>query len=178
MKNHYKLKILLITINILLVICSFSQTGTIRGLVKYKLGNSSEVVPFANIKILNTEIRTTTNYSGAFKIESVPVGTYEIVATYIQIEPVTHKIEVIKDSIVDIQIEFTCCYDKSENNKICPICHKSDKVIPVVYSIEIKSLYDNIIGTKSKIDMFFYSGTDQMSPCHPHWYCKRDKKLF
>ncbi len=182
MQNYYWLKYLFLVTCSLFGISSFSQTGTILCQVKYKLGNNTEVVPFANIRIINTEIRTSTDFLGVFKVDSLPVGTYYLIASYIQIDPVLKKVEVLKDSIVEIELEFICRYNKSENDKTCPICNKSDMVVPEGYSLEIKRKPKKRIfssDAKIQIDTTFHSaGTDERPPCYPHWYCKRDGIVF
>jgi len=62
-------------------ISSFSQTGTIRGFVYDK--NTTEVSMFTNVFLQNTQIGSVTNTDGFFTIAKVPIGSYNMLITYI-----------------------------------------------------------------------------------------------
>ncbi len=56
--------------------------------------------------------------------------------------------------------------------KPCPICKKTDMVIPIVYGYPGPELFK--MSEKGKIKL----GGCCISPENTEWYCKRDKKEF
>tara|TARA_A100000171_G_scaffold50991_1_gene63882 strand:+ start:50 stop:550 length:501 start_codon:yes stop_codon:yes gene_type:complete len=66
---------------------------------------------------------------------------------------------------IELPISYFCQYDKSINNKTCPICYKTNKVIPTTYGLgfSIKESYN--LGCL-------------VTDCEPNWYCKRDEITF
>lgn len=68
-----------------------------------------------------------------------------------------------------------CAYNMNGINRICPKCHKKDKVIPILYGLRIPSFDDKgkLIGEPE-----YMSGVCGISNCDPSWYCKRNKLRF
>ena len=66
----------------------WGQTGTIEGTLSDKEMNN-EPLPFANVIIKGTTKGGTTDFDGKYKIENVPVGTYEVEFSFVGYEPVT-----------------------------------------------------------------------------------------
>lgn len=84
MKNRILLKYLILIIVLVISYLSlYSQTGGIKGIVKYKKTN--EILAYASIKIeFNGEkyIETTTDIDGFYIIKSVSPGNYDLKASY------------------------------------------------------------------------------------------------
>ena len=79
------------------------------------------------------------------------------------------------DSIeLKIPYSLSCKYDKSKENKTCPVCKKEDKVIPISYGLiaEIRKKGEE------KKEKEYKSGGCVTTGCDPNWYCKRDKIEF
>ncbi len=72
-------------------------TGTVRSY-------SGEILPDANIVILNTEFGTSTNLNGFFEIDQIPLGTYQIAVSYIGYERSVRQIEI--KAAVNYRINF------------------------------------------------------------------------
>ena len=66
---------------LLITTCVFAQNGTVSGLVLDK-DLKDEPLPFANVFIKGTSIRTTTDANGKYTID-LPNGNYEIVFSFI-----------------------------------------------------------------------------------------------
>lgn len=75
------LKKVFLLLLLIISISSFSQTGTIRGFVYDK--NTTEVSMFTNVFLQNTQIGSVTNVDGFFTISKVPIGSYNMLITYI-----------------------------------------------------------------------------------------------
>jgi hypothetical protein len=171
--SNYEVKIVFFTISQLLWTTGFCQTGAIKGQVTSRINGIYEEMMFAQVQILNTNVIRYTDYNGRYKIDSIPVGVYEIGASYVLREYIKKKFEVVKDSVLEINFEFTCQYEKHEKDKTCPICLKSDRVVPVAYGMLIVPMKGSPNDTS-----YYWAGTDQIPLCHPNWYCKRDKFEF
>ncbi len=65
---------------------------------------------------------------------------------------------------IEIPISYYCEYDKSKNDKTCPICKKENRVIQTCHSM----FYDRKCHSLGCLGM----------ECEPNWYCKRDKITF
>jgi hypothetical protein len=161
----------IIIISIFFGICQFSlgQTGIIEGKVyDTEEGQSLE---FANVWLDSSKIGTTTDSNGQFKIDSIPFGVYNLRVSYIGYPDTTiHGLNVLKDKPIKINVTLSnsCPYTYRDTSRICGICNKSDKVIPIVYGIPIGKLdHEN----------YYYAGCE-ITYCNPDWYCKRDKNKF
>ena len=86
-----------------------------------------------------------------------------------------------KDTTIRIAVEFpeNCPYNRNAFTSICHKCKKSDKVIPIIYSLR-----DPIFDENGNIPGYVYpkkylQGQNWVSPeCRPTWYCRRDKFRF
>jgi hypothetical protein len=107
------------------------------------------------------------------------------ISSYSQNEEKTEKI-IEPDSIQ--YIKKPCPY-QDKGNKVCPVCKKDDKVIPIVYGliaeIKPKDTDENSINvnglriTSKEIKKKKYkSGGCVIKECQPNWFCQRDEKEF
>jgi hypothetical protein len=72
---------------------------------------------------------------------------------------------------VELQYSPVCPYEKN-SGKICPICKKEDKSIPIKYGLILEDDRQ-----KSKRKNYKLGGC-VVSDCQPNWFCKRDKIEF
>jgi len=79
-------------------------------------------------------------------------------------------------TMLEVHFPSTCEYDKSVNDKTCPVCGKKDKSIPVEYGLLIHK--NKRAQRKFEKNPTFYAAACEITCCNPHWYCKRDKKSF
>ncbi len=166
-----------ITILTILITSQFClpQTGTIKGNIYDTVENRP--VSFASLSLVDSmidrEMRVMTDINGNFIINNIPVGIYDLRISYVGYPDTTLKsIKVVQDTVTELKIKYPpfCKYDK--RNKTCPICKKTDEVIPIIYGYPSKKLLKE--ARKGKVKL----GGCLVSACHPHWYCKRDKKEF
>ncbi len=78
-------------------IFSFSQTGTIRGFVYDK--NTTEPSMFTNVVLENTSIGAVTNVDGFFTISKVPIGSYNMIISYIGYDTLKVAVTVSSNKI-------------------------------------------------------------------------------
>ncbi len=62
-----------------------AQTGTITGTVVNQI--TQEPLPFANVRVLGTQLGAATSVDGTFSIAEVPVGTYQVQASVVGFAP-------------------------------------------------------------------------------------------
>ena len=161
--------LILIIFLILTSLTIFSQTGTIEGQVFDRRENKG--LAFAVVRLVDTKIFTKTDFEGGFKLDSIPIGAYDLKISYIGYGDTTVKsIKISADTILKVKLELPppCQYDKHRDNKICPICKKKNKVVPIIYGLTIGELDKK---------NFYYAGCE-ITFCDPKWYCKRDKHKF
>jgi len=70
----------------------------------------------------------------------------------------------------------TCPYDKTRNQTFCPVCKRTDKVVPVLYGLPVWDSTGNIDGYA---DGKYYLGGCISDPyCRPTKHCNRCGKDF
>lgn len=60
----------------------------------------------------------------------------------------------------------------TKKKKTCPLCHKTDQVIPIIYGFPSDELFQKAEKGELKL------GGCMMEPSNPDWYCKSDNKVF
>jgi hypothetical protein len=118
------------------------------------------------------KMTTLTDIDGNFKFKDVSPGNYCIK------DSGKHygTIKVSADKTIKLKIITKFCpYDGSIKNKTCPICHKQNKVIPILYGLLISTNSDSPM--KGAGETFIVGGCN-VTDCDPNWYCKRDKNKF
>ncbi len=149
----------------------YCQTGTVIGCTSETLSDFTELLPFTCIYI-DGKARTSSNLDAYYTIDSIPVGIHTISATYVTYWGITKKIEITNNETLVVYFDFRTRPFKNNNDKTCPICGKTDMVIPVVKGME------TIQVTPFQIDSSYYQRCQQLSPCYLNWYCKRDHIKF
>ncbi|MBD3638984.1 MAG: TonB-dependent receptor [Crocinitomicaceae bacterium] len=84
---------------------AWSQTGTVRGIVKSDEDGNG--VPFAKVVILGAEKFANTDVDGLFSIPKVPVGTYTIRVTAAQFTEYKAEVSIASGKITDLTIELS-----------------------------------------------------------------------
>jgi outer membrane receptor for ferrienterochelin and colicin len=82
-------KVVLRTLFFLIPISAFAQTATLRGTVK-----ADEVVAFATVQLSGTSFATMTDEKGKFELAGLPLGTYELRVSSLEIHTTTVKINI------------------------------------------------------------------------------------
>jgi len=90
-------KVLLFIVSVLVNIQLFAQTGTVRGFVYEE--ESGEPAMFSNIVLEGTKIGGVTDANGFFNLSKVPVGSYNLVVTYIGFDGLSTPIEIEANKI-------------------------------------------------------------------------------
>ena len=78
------------------------QSGTFRGFVMEK--DNEAPIPFANITLKGTKIGKSSDVNGYYQINSIPVGTYTAVFSFLGFETVEVEIKIRKDRITTLKV--------------------------------------------------------------------------
>ena len=95
---HSMKKLPLLLLFILLTAYTFAQTGIIRGNVFD--GETGEPIIYCNLQLSGTNLGATTNFDGFFTITNIPVGSYQLTATYIGYDSLSIPITLGESQIV------------------------------------------------------------------------------
>jgi len=152
---------------------AFSQTGIITGRLILKTKLDSNLVPKNTYVLLNSKNKidsTKVDENFLFKFTNLRSDTF-----WISFSPRSYPINeyyriFLKDSEsqhINIIYSLTCPYGES---KICPVCKKDDKAIPIRYG-----LLAHKIGEEEEK---YFPGGCIISECQPRWFCERDNMKF
>ncbi len=175
LKRMKVLKLLSKLILILAILCYsvliFAQTG---GIIKGHVHDTIFDIPlsYAQVSIDERNIREFTDIEGDFVLKNVPVGVHHLRVYISGYQDSVLTIPILDSSVVELYIKFPPYCKFNRMFKICPICEKADKVVPVVYGYPSKKGLRQ--SKRGKIAL----GGCIMTDCDPHWYCKRDNKFF
>lgn len=150
---------------------SYAQEGRIEGTLYER--STQEAWSYANIYLVGLSKGDVTDSSGYFSIDSLMPGNYDLRVSYAGLaDTLLQNISISRDTVIQLSIPFPpYCPPPAESNS-CPVCHKRNKVIPVVYSDLTRS-----VERQSRRGKIQHMGC--MVPyCPPTWYCKRDGTYF
>lgn len=166
----------------------FSQTGKIEGKLFLDIPEEYDIIAKKTKVILDLKDRTyhtTVDDSLKFVFDSLPRGKFML--TLDPKPPGIYniyegKIKSKKSINLNIEYSISCKYNRSINDKTCPLCLKQDKVIPISYGLIIETNFidadKNIIDEKGNLiekkKRTYYPGGCIVSECDPNWYCERE----
>ena len=169
--NNMK-KFILIAILFTQLFYGFCQKyGTIEGVVFDSVENTG--IAYATLVLINADLGTASDKEGKFIFKNVPIGEDILKCSLIGYgSPRGINIKIFEDSTTVIRINLAQCQYDTFGARQCPICNRTDEIIPIAYGYPTsKSLKQ---AEKGKIML----GGCIISPCNPHWYCKRDNVSF
>jgi hypothetical protein len=174
-----------------------AQTATLRGNIYDRIEKKGLN---ASIYILGLKKIANTNEKGDFVIKNIPDGVYNVkISTFfLYKEEIITAVKFSKGvtTYLHYVMPTYCKYeDVTVDHKICPICHKKDNVVQIVYAglgcspIYKKEFKHKELAKKqeeSTKDKEFYdpqNNTYKISDigfnyCELRWYCKDDKVKF
>jgi hypothetical protein len=160
------------TILIIIAIVIANNTEAQKGNLSGRILDSNQKIPVSGaiVRVKPFNKTTISDNNGNFRIDSLPAGKYEIEISSIGYPLKSFNVEIKKDStcFIGAVISGYCKYDASKNDMTCPVCHRKNKVIPIVYGLPVGPM---------DTAKYYYAGCET-TYCDPHWYCKRDKIKF
>lgn len=165
-------KFVLVVLFLILLFNGFSQKyGTIEGIIYDSIENKG--IAYVNLSLVKADLGTFSDEEGKFIFNNVPPGEDILKCSLIGYgTPRRLSIKTFEDSTAFIKINLVQCEYDTFGAPNCPICKKTDELIPIVYGEPTyKSLKQ---AEKGKI----WLGGCTITHCDPHWYCKRDGISF
>lgn len=164
---------LLLIVYVFLGMTCYSQTGNIQ----VRIIDTESGMPILGVKveIINSSLSTISDFDGDFYFDKLPIGEYHLKFSFLGFKEKTIKNVQVVENLTFIREVFLtpfCEFENSLEKENCPICEKSDKVIPILYGFPSKKQL-----RKSKRNKILLAGC-LVSDCDPYWYCRRDKKRF
>jgi hypothetical protein len=168
------------TIFIILLLFSSTLLAAQKGSLSGKVIDSGkpEPLPYTMINLngpvakgLLAQNKTiVTDKKGNFKVDSLWPGNYSIEIIVAAYPPKYFAFTIKEDStfILTADLYTYCKYDAHKDDQTCPVCHKKNKVIPIIYGLPI--------GEMDTVN-YRYAGCE-ITDCDPNWYCKKDKIEF
>jgi hypothetical protein len=145
--------------------------GTIEGVVFDSIENTG--VAYASLVLINADLGTASDHEGKFIFKNVPAGDDILKCSLIGYgSPITLNIKIFEDSTTVVKINLAPCRYDTFGARPCPVCNKSDEIIPIVYGEPTDKSRKQ--AKKGKLRL----GGCISDPCNPHWFCKRDSLSF
>ena len=121
-------------------------------------------VPSAVVKLTPSKKTVVADINGNFRVDSLPTGKYTVEIISIGYPVKSFTVDIAEDltSILNAELSVYCKYDAHKNDNTCPVCHRKNKVIPIVYGLPIGEM---------DTDNYRYAGCE-ITSCDPNWYCK------
>jgi hypothetical protein len=153
---------------------------------------------FTDIYKFKIILETNTDSLGKFIFDSVKFGRYNIVASYkikmpdsilfpgafISKTSIDKKlnIDTVKLYLSKLYLNVVCEFEKTKNQKFCPICRRKDKVLPIIFGLPIPFFNEKGIEVADKHGRFFkdyyHAGCTPDIFCNPSKHCNRCNKDF
>lgn len=148
-----------------------SQSGCIRGFI-YSKSDSSSVIG-AYILPYEANNFTTTDKNGYFEICYLKPGNYSLGITLIGYKDTTiSNLVLLPGDSVNLTCYLPICqYHILGKSNICPVCGKSDMVVPILYGVATKKMIK-----KAKKGNAYLGGL--RTGCDPTFFCKRDSLKY
>jgi hypothetical protein len=143
-------------------------------------------------------LETKTDSSGKFIFDSIKKGRYNIVAGYkIKMPDTIHfpgefidktaidkklNIDSAKDYFSKLFLDVICEFEKTKNQKFCPVCKRKNKVMPIMFGLPIPLFNKKGIEVADKDGRFlkdyYQAGCVSDILCNPTKHCNRCNKDF
>lgn len=143
-------------------------------------------------------LETKTDSLGEFIFDYLKKGKYNIVAAYKVRIPKQNtifgafyektiidkklKIDSVKSYFSKLYLDVVCKFEKTKNQKFCPVCKRSDKVLPVMFGLPIPLFNEKGIEVADKYGRFlkdyYQAGCVSDMLCNPTKHCTRCNKDF
>ncbi|MBN8577381.1 MAG: carboxypeptidase-like regulatory domain-containing protein [Cytophagales bacterium] len=99
------LKFIMLSLMALIPLVLFSQTGEVTGRILD--AQTQEPLPFAHVFVSNTTLGTTSDVEGNFLLKNVPIGTHDLVFSYIGYQTFQSKVTVAAAQTISVTVQLT-----------------------------------------------------------------------
>ena len=153
-----------------------SQNGKISGSVYWK--DFEKPAHFVKVVLLPISKEYQTSVGAEFEYNDVKPGVYSLLIDILEFpDTIIENIVVKPDTILRLDVIYKIPYCEfgewgKWKGRVCPACNDTLNTIPVSYGFPGESLIESAKRGEA------YIGGCLMDWCAPHWYCKKDDKLY
>jgi hypothetical protein len=148
-----------------------SQSGEIRGITFDSIITNR--IQYAKVWLDDGKIGTASDSNGIYVISKIPFGNYTFHAYELgYYDYCLENVKIQADSVININVPFANSYLTLGGSALCPTCHKSDQLIPIVYGKPTKKTVRMASEDKVKL-----AGC-MIPACAKKTFCKRDNTEF
>ncbi|WP_025604724.1 TonB-dependent receptor [Pontibacter actiniarum] len=123
----------------LLPVFAFAQTGVITGTVRDR--NTQEPLIGVSVQVVDSQQGTVTNEQGAFRIESIPVGSYTVQSSYIGYQPQSRfNVNVTVGNVQILNFELAPAASQLQQVEVVANRRQSAAVADLVTPLSVQSL--------------------------------------
>ncbi|MFD2245319.1 TonB-dependent receptor [Pontibacter ruber] len=117
----------------------FAQTGIITGTVRDR--NTQEPLIGVSVQLAGTQLGTVSNEQGAFRIESIPVGSYTVQSTYIGYQSQTrYNVNVTAGNVQILNFEMVPAASELQQVEVVANRRQSAAVADLITPLSVQSL--------------------------------------
>lgn len=150
------------TIVILSVFVGYAQTGTLKG----KVSSKNMEVPFATISVQKTNLTVSTNASGEYSIENIPVGTHKVAVTSVGFEKVEQTVSIKEGDSTLLNIQLPSSISSLNQVVITGTRTPKRKInSPVIVNLINSKTLDQVVATSLAEGLKFQSGLRIETDC-------------
>ncbi|MGW8123156.1 TonB-dependent receptor [Roseivirga echinicomitans] len=156
------MKNIVIMLGMVLFASSFAQTGSISGVVR----DQFDILPYATVFIVGTDIGTSTDARGKFKLEKIPFGKYSLAVTSIGFQHYSQPIEIIEGK--DFELDVTLIESKLNLNEVVVTGTRTSKRkvnTPVIVHLMDSKELDRVVATNLSEGLRFQPGLRIETDC-------------
>ncbi|WP_299820607.1 TonB-dependent receptor [uncultured Pontibacter sp.] len=123
----------------LLPALAFAQTGVITGTARDR--NTQEPLIGVSVQVVGSQLGTVTNENGAFRIESIPVGSYTVQSSYIGYQPQSRfNVNVTVGNVQILNFEMAPAASQLQQVEVVANRRQSAAVADLVTPLSVQSL--------------------------------------
>lgn len=123
----------------LLPLLASAQTGIITGTVRDR--NTQEPLIGVTVQVIGSQLGTITNAEGAFRIESIPVGSYTVQSSYLGYQPVSRfNVNVTTGNVQILNFEMVPGTSQLQQIEVVANRRQSAAVADLITPLSVQSL--------------------------------------
>ncbi|WP_238395833.1 carboxypeptidase-like regulatory domain-containing protein [Pontibacter pudoricolor] len=124
---------------ILLPSFALAQTGLITGTIRDR--NTQEPLIGVSVQVIGTQLGTVTNEKGAFRIESIPVGSYTVQSSYLGYQPLSRfNVNVTVGNVQILNFEMVPATSQLQQVEVVANRRQSAAVADFITPLSVQSL--------------------------------------
>lgn len=157
-----KHNLLFTLIGICLFTTSYAQSGKVSGVVR----DQHDILPYATVILVGTDIGTSTDARGKFQLEKIPVGKYTLAVSSVGFQNYNQPIEIITGK--DLSLDVVLTESKLNLNEVVVTGTRTAKRrvnTPVIVNLMDSKELDRVVATNLSEGLRFQPGLRVETDC-------------